>query len=86
MKFKITQFFLFISVFSFAQNVNVELEVLDISLDFSQIKQNIKGAPIYDDKKTVRSKNQISIPTLTGGSVDFHGVFSALGIWASISQ
>ena len=72
MKFIITLFILFISLCSSAQDLNVDLDAIDISLDITQLKQNLEGAPLYDTQQNGKSERLITIPTLAGESTEFY--------------
>jgi len=72
MKIKITALFLFVSLISFAQSTNYDLDAFEVKMDVSQIQQSIQDAPLFDTKQKRLSEKQISIPTLSGKNADFY--------------
>ncbi len=72
MKIKFTLLLLFISLISFAQDTNDDLDEMVVSLDMAQIQQTLNDAPIFDINQKRISKKEISLPTLAGKSADFY--------------
>jgi len=72
MKIDFTIILLFASSFLFAQEVNVQPDTLEVTLDIAQIQKALLAAPIFEVNQKRRTEKQISIPTLDGKMADFY--------------